>query len=200
MGLFRSSIGKLRLEEEYDRAVRYKRQLALVLISPTPLTGEVWDKGREQAILRSIASVIKDATRVVDLPFLTHDSKIALMLVDTEINGARSVINKIQRLMVDGRVVLSADKVESLERCAVIRYGFCVFLGGKRKQMDLLQAAERSLQRNIDSNPGPIFQNLFIDWETVGEIPPVNDAIQGFGSRSLTDGISGPLQSEKDLR
>ena len=35
-----------------------------------------------------------------------------------------------------------------------------------------MRAAEMSLQKNIETNVGAIFQNLFIDWEEVGEAAP----------------------------
>jgi hypothetical protein len=52
-----------------------------------------------------------------------------------------------------------------------IRYGFSAFLGQNEQPIDMLAAAQRSLQKNMEMNAEPVFQNVFLEWEKVGEQP-----------------------------
>jgi hypothetical protein len=173
IGLIKPAIGALRLKEERDRAIRFKRPIALALILARPKPGHDWSPREELAIMRSIATVVKDTTRVLDIPFLVCSNKIALILPDTEINGSNKVINNIQRQLIVARSITQNGTSEPLQHHAQIRFGLGVFLGYSHKQFDMMEAAEKSLQRNIETNIGGIFQNLFIDWETLGELSTV---------------------------
>ncbi len=169
LGLLKSSIGLLRLREETDRAMRFRRPLTLVLILSRPIPGKSWETNERSAVLRSAATTIKDTTRTMDIPFLLSQDKIAIILPETEINGTNKVINNIQKQMISAQIVNQSGFSEPLNEHAQIRFGFGVFLGYKRKPFDIMEAAEKSLEKGIESNIGGIFQNLFIDWEIIGE-------------------------------
>src|SRR5215510_1235066 len=77
IGLIKPSIGLLRLNEEEERSVRYRRPFALVLIMVRPQSGKSWASIDMYEIMRSIATSIKDTTRDTDIPFLAGDKKIA---------------------------------------------------------------------------------------------------------------------------
>jgi hypothetical protein len=170
VGLIKPSIGLLRVQEESERAMRFGRPMSLVLILtvPAPSNGSA---NSQIAAMRSIATAVKSATRTLDIPFLVNEEKIALILTDTEINGANKVINNIQRRLIESRIIIQDGRSEPLQQHARIRSGYGVFLGHSRKPFDIMQAAERSLQRNIETNVGDVFQNLFIDWEPIGDSP-----------------------------
>jgi hypothetical protein len=61
-----------------------------------------------------------------------------------------------------------------------------------------MDAAERSLQKSFETNPGKIFQNLFIDWEIIGDMAIANtviaaaakDAFEPLNQNADTDLIS----------
>lgn len=171
VGLIRPAIGLLRLKEEVDRAIRFRRPIVLVLIRTSFPADREWSVDEKQSVLRAVATTVKDTTRVLDIPFMVSDDKVGLILIDTEINGANKVINNIQRQFINSRIITSTGMSESLQEYAQIRFGYAVFLGLSGKPFDLMEAAELSLQRNIEMNAGAIFQNLFIDWEAIGESP-----------------------------
>ncbi len=174
VGLIRPAIGLLRLKEETDRAVRFRRPIALVLVHVRSKSDQPWDRTQRLGVMRAVATTVKDTTRVLDIPFLLDTERIALILTDTEINGTNKVINNIQRQLTSARVVTPEGSSESLQQSAIVRFGYAVFLGLSTQKIDLQQAAEVALQRNIEMNAGDIFQNLFIDWESLGEIPTFN--------------------------
>ena len=173
VGLIKPAIGLLRLKEESDRAIRFKRPFSMALILVSAQLGKEWNAKEKLAILRAVATTIKDTTRVLDIPFLINHEKIALILTDTEINGTNKVLNNIQLQLNSCRIILQDGSSQALVDYAQIRFGYSVFMGYSNKPLDLMEAAELSLQRNIEMNAGGIFQNLFIDWELVGESPSV---------------------------
>ena len=171
VGLIRPAIGLLRLKEETDRARRFRRPISLVLIQVQPQPGQTWERKQKLAVMRAIATTVKDATRVLDIPFLFDSEKIGLILTDTEINGTNKVINNIQRQLTISRVITSDGSSHLLQKLAIVRFGYSVFLGLSTQSIDLQLAADAALQRNIEMHTGDIFQNLFIDWEVLGESP-----------------------------
>jgi len=174
VGLIRPAIGLLRLKEETDRAIRYKRPISFALILALPKPGQEWDLSEQLSVMRTIATTVKDTTRMLDIPFSFSSDKIALILTDTKVNGTNKVINNIQRQLNSSRIITRNGSSESLQAHAQIRFGYSVFLGYSSKPFDMHEAAELSLKRNIEMNVGGIFQNLFIDWESIGESPIFN--------------------------
>jgi GGDEF domain-containing protein len=170
-GLIKASIGLLRLGEESARALRYRRPISLVLILIRTYSGISWKPADRISIIRSVATTIKDTTRDADIPFLVTHDKIALILPETNTVGANKVVNNIVSRMVSARFITQAGSSELLQMHTQIRLGFATFFGQSDKRFDLMEAAERSLQKNLETNLGDLFQNLFIDWETIGELP-----------------------------
>jgi len=177
IGLIKPAIGMLRLKEETDRALRYRRPFSLVLILVRPISGTTWSNHTRFAVMRAVATTVKDATRNMDIPFVVSPEKIALILPDTEINGVFKVLNNLLGKLISTRVINPEGKSESLQDHAQIRFGYGAFIGYSNKPINLMEAAEKSLQKNIETNIGDIFQNLFIDWETIGDAIATNTII-----------------------
>ena len=55
VGLIKPSIGTLRLNEEEDRSVRYRRPFALILIMVRPIPGTGWEPKEGSGLMRAIA-------------------------------------------------------------------------------------------------------------------------------------------------
>jgi len=185
IGLIKPAIGLLRLKEESDRALRYRRPLSLILILVRPSSGIFWSTdSKRRSVMRAIATALKEITRTMDIPFIVNQEKIALILPNTEINGANKVISNIMGEMSSARIINSDGSSDSLQNYAQLRFGFGVFIGYSREPIDLMAEAEKSIHKNIEANPGNIFQNLFIDWEVVGE-PIVSNTVLALGGISM---------------
>jgi GGDEF domain-containing protein len=171
VGLLKASIGLLRLNEEEERSVRYRRPFALILIQVQPVSGlnEEWNENPE--LMRAIATGIKDTTRETDIPFLAAHDKIAIILPETETNGANKVINNILNRMTATQFVGRSGRPMFIHTHVGLRYGFAAFLGVSDTKINLMEASERSLQRSQEINSTDLFQNIFIEWITVGEVP-----------------------------
>jgi hypothetical protein len=172
IGLLKPSIGLLRLSEEEERSVRYRRPFALVLVVAWPRPGTDWRADERSELMRAIATSIKDTTRDTDIPFLASDAEIAVILPETETNGANKVVNNIFNKMTATRFVTSEGNSQFIHERVQLRYGFAAFLGTSPAKINMMEAAEKSLQRSREINSSELFQNIFIEWVTVGELAP----------------------------
>jgi GGDEF domain-containing protein len=170
IGLLKSSIGTLRLNEEEDRSVRYRRPFALVLVLVQPINGLDWGSHEKLELMRAVATSIKDTTRETDIPFLAGDDQIAIILPETETGGANKVVNNILNRMTTTQFVTSSGKSTLIQERVRLRFGFAAFLGVSHTKINMLEAAQKSLQRSLEINNDAMFQNLFIEWEIVGEL------------------------------
>ena len=171
IGLLKLPIGLLRLNEEEERSVRYRRPFALILIMVRPQPGTQLDPTDSHEIMRAIATSIKDTTRETDIQFLVSDQKIAVILPETDTNGANTVVNSIFNRMLETQFVSHSGNSISIQEHVQLRFGFAAFLGISSTKINLMEAAERSLEQSLEINSDELFQNIFIEWETVGETP-----------------------------
>lgn len=171
IGLIKASVGMLRLKEEEERSVRYKRPFSLVLILMQPAADANLGPRDVIGLMRALAATIKDTTRDADIPFLAARNKIALILPETDTNGANKVVSNIVKHMLEARFINQAGIGAPIRDFAQIRFGFATFLGQSHSRIDMMAAAEDSLQKSLDANSADLFQNLFIEWTTLGESP-----------------------------
>jgi hypothetical protein len=120
--------------------------------------------------MRAIGASIKDTTRETDIPFLANDHQIAVILPETETDGANKVVNNIFNRMTKTKFVTSSGNSMMIQTQAQLRFGFAAFLGESHSKINMMEAAERSLRRGLEINNDDMFQNLFIEWETIGEL------------------------------
>jgi len=170
VGLLRSAIGLLRLNEEEERSVRYRRPFVLILILVRPNKGLHWESHERADLVRAIATNIKDTTRETDIPFLAKEDQIAIILPETETGGANKVVNNILNRMTAAQFVNSSGNSRLIQTRVQLRFGFAAFLGISHTKINIMEAAEKSLQRSLEINNDDLFQNLFIEWETLGEL------------------------------
>lgn len=171
IGLLKPSIGLLRLSEEEERSVRYRRPFALILIMVRSIPGRDAPSAQMPELVRSVAAAIKDTTRETDIPFLASTDKIAVILPETETSGANKVVNNILNRMMTTQFIDRSGRPGFIHTCVQLRFGFAAFLGASPTKINMMEAAEASLQRTLEINNDDLFQNLFIEWKTVGEVP-----------------------------
>ncbi|HEX9388040.1 MAG TPA: hypothetical protein VF918_17075 [Anaerolineales bacterium] len=170
VGLLKPSIGVLRLNEEEERSVRYRRPFVLILVMVRPMTDPDWESHEKSELMRAVGTSIKDTTRETDIPFLATGNKIAIILPETETGGANKVVNNILNRMTKTQFVTPSGSSRFIQARAQLRYGFAAFLGYSLTKINIMEAAEKSLQRSLEINNDDMFQNLFIEWETLGEL------------------------------
>jgi len=171
VGLIKPAIGLLRLTEEEERSVRYRRPFALILVLVQAIPGTDWSQQEATEVMRAVAAGIKDTTRDTDIPFLAGSHKIAIILPETETTGANTVVNNIFNRMIATRYITHSGNSMLIQERIQLRFGFAAFLGEDQAQIDMMKAAEKSLQMSLEMSTGELFQNIFIEWVTVGQSP-----------------------------
>lgn len=165
VGLIKPTIGMLRLEEEEQRAVRFRRPFSLVLVLVLPQPGVDWDPAEGTEFLRTVASMIKDTTRRMDIPFLAGSYRIAVILPETEVAGANQVCQNIQQRLLSARNITAAGESRELSERAQVRYGLATFRGASRDPIHMMPAAEDSLQNSMDASSLRGVQDLIVGEE-----------------------------------
>jgi hypothetical protein len=177
LGLLRLPFGQLRVREEEERAVKHRRPLSLLLVSAQPAHNAVQENGQERPILQAMATLVKDVARETDVPFLVSSHLIALLMPETDTADAQDIVNRLANGLQNGRYVHSSGQGIPIRDAAQVRYGFATFLGQATDRPDLLEVARQSLSKNVEANEGPAFQNLLIDWITIGQRPGPASAV-----------------------
>lgn len=176
-GLLRSAPGLLRLEEEQERAFQCKRPLSLLLLEVQPIPGAPWEPRQGGLVMKAVAAALKDIALETDVPFQVSNERMALILPET---GMDSLQTSLDRLIANLQVVRSVQEngeTRLVSDQAQVRYGFSVYLGESSAAPDMMTAAVRSLERSIEANNGPIFQNLFVEHELLGHMPELNRSV-----------------------
>jgi hypothetical protein len=96
---------------------------------------------------------------------------IGLLLPETTIEGASRVVHSLTQNMLDAKYLDIHHGTIRLQERLQIRYGFAAFLGQNDTPIDMFSAAQSSLQKNMEMNAEPVYQNVFLEWEKVGTQP-----------------------------
>lgn len=172
IGLIKRFVGELRLKEEEERSQRYRRPFSLALIHCLPVEDVNWNSGEMTALMRTIANTIKSTSRRIDIPFLADPSTIALLLPETDAQGALKVIHNLMDRMNQARFLHPERGMMPLESRTQIRYGFASYQSTETAPSNTMEAAQRALTVNLEKNNNRDFQNATVDWEDIGKSLP----------------------------
>ena len=169
IGLIKASVGKLRLTEEEERAVRYRRPFSLLLIQVQSNTERDLSPDEEVMVMRVVANTLKSTTRRTDIPFLAASDQIAIILPETDLVGGKRVVSNVISRMA-GTYFIGDDSLRiNLDECIRLAYGFAAFTGFSREKINLLDAANRSLEHNLSAVSSPEFQIPIQEWCLIGD-------------------------------
>lgn len=171
VGLLRQPVGLLRLDEEQERAFDHQRPLGLLLVHTQIVEDVVRDPRDRLMLLKAVVAAIKDVARDTDIPFQAENERMALILPETDVETMQKVLDRLIENFRDLRYVQATGESRPVKDCAQIRYGYAIYLGGSDDSPDMMAAALRSLERSIEDNQGPVFQNLFIEYQVLGYSP-----------------------------
>lgn len=132
------------LEAELARAQRHNHHLALVLLRPDRFA-ELATLGDDvhQEVLEAVAEVIGSELRTIDIALRHAPSTFALILVETPIEGARIVAERI-------RLTLPARLGTLHDWRATLSLGVAAFPQDASTHDELINSAERALDRAIE--------------------------------------------------
>jgi diguanylate cyclase (GGDEF)-like protein len=128
-GLFSRSLLMIRLEEEVSRSRRYKRPFSLVMVDL-----DARDGGDPQEAIKRVAQIVRLQLRAgIDFPSLYSDDRVAMILPETDVDGAMVVAERIR------------EKVAGPDAAQTVSIGIAAFPAAAPSMHGLIDAAERAL-------------------------------------------------------
>jgi len=145
-GLFNHSHLKEVLKREMARAARYERFLCLVMLDVDYFKSYNDTNGHPAGdeVLRILSDIITTRLRVADIPARYGGEEFAILLPETDLEGARTVADDIRAQLenypFEGRESQPLGKV-------TISLGVAEFTGGSEEPPSLLKRADDALYR-----------------------------------------------------
>ncbi len=130
------------LEREYNRSIRYQRDLSLVMVDLDHFKGinDAFGHVAGDSVLRQVAIAIKARLRAQDIFARSGGQEFAVLLPEVPLGGARVTAEKIRRI-VETTAVLFRDKTI----VCTASLGIAILGDGVDTIEGLLKAAQRRL-------------------------------------------------------
>ncbi|MGN6367971.1 MAG: sensor domain-containing diguanylate cyclase [Phycisphaerae bacterium] len=102
------------LEEQFSRAYKLQRPLALVFLDLDHFKkiNDTYGHGAGDEVLRRVSKVLKTACRPIDLPARYGGEEFALVLTETETPGAAQTAEKIRRALESETITFEGNTIK----------------------------------------------------------------------------------------
>lgn len=108
LGLLPADVAMARLEDETDRAGRYRRPLALLVVQAS-VTDRTASPEAIDAAHRAVARLLESRLRATDVPFALTRDRLGAILVETDRAGAWQVAGPMLESLQETRFVTRSD-------------------------------------------------------------------------------------------
>ena len=132
------------LEREFNRSVRYRRALSLVLfdIDHFKKVNDTYGHVAGDSVLRQLSGVIKPRLRQQDMVARVGGEEFAVLLPEVELHGAKIAAEKIRRLAESARF-----QVDTREFTCTVSLGVACFTPQQPTPVALYEEADKALYR-----------------------------------------------------
>ncbi len=168
-GLIKESVGRLRLMEEAERSVRYKRPFTLLLLQVNFKVKTEMSPDLQQIILRLTANTLKGTTRTTDIPFQAASDQIAIILPETNKTGGEKVVSNITNQLIDAFFISEDGNRKRLLKYAGITIGAAAFTGYSSKNIDLIESVKASLREGLANTASSGIDISVPIWKITGD-------------------------------
>ena len=151
------------LEREIERADRYRRPLALVMLDLDhfKLVNDNYGHAAGDSVLKAAAAALHRVSRDTDLPARLGGEELALLLPETHVEGASQVAERLRTLIAAERHL----SPHGTDFSVTSSFGVAAHMAGDGEAVDLMQRADEALYRakaagrdrvvTIGSSPAP---------------------------------------------
>jgi len=142
-GLYNRRFFSDKINYEYFRAVRYKQSLSLILgdLDDFKKVNDVYGHQAGDEVLRAVSKIIRDNIRNVDIAVRYGGEEIAVVLPNTNLEGAKNVAERLREMVELSKITFS-DKEISI----TISFGVTSLDGeGKTTLQEMIKKADESL-------------------------------------------------------
>jgi diguanylate cyclase (GGDEF)-like protein len=141
-GLFNRRYFDQKLQEEIDRSARYHRSLSLILGDIDHFKAFNDDFGHQKGdeVLRAVSDLLRSSCRSSDTPVRYGGEELAVILPETDIDGAFLVAEKARKF-------IEARAADVAGRTVTISMGIAAFGPGTDGPAEIIAAADRALYK-----------------------------------------------------
>ncbi|RCK81779.1 MAG: diguanylate cyclase/phosphodiesterase (GGDEF & EAL domains) with PAS/PAC sensor(s) [Candidatus Ozemobacter sibiricus] len=139
---------KQRLADEFKRAVRFKRNLALIMIDIDHFKklNDTYGHQTGDEVLKRVASIMRKAVRTHDLPVRYGGEEFALVLPETDMAGALAVAERVRK-SIEHEVIEHNGKTIRI----TASFGVSVHPDSATEAEALIKAADEALYRSKEN-------------------------------------------------
>lgn len=141
-GLFNHRTAQEKLAEQLRVAERYQRKLSLIMLDVDHFKAINDNHGHQagDAVLKSVAKLIRNACRDVDIPARYGGEEFLLILPEVNQEGAAVLAERIRTRLEDEKI-----RYEDLEISVTASFGIASFPDDSKNQDQLIELADRAL-------------------------------------------------------
>ncbi|MGI9180299.1 MAG: hypothetical protein ACR2H9_07365 [Longimicrobiaceae bacterium] len=185
LGLLRSDLGELRLEEEVERARLHHRPLAILRVV-TDLREEAGLSPAEQGgLYRTVARLVGSMLRPTDVPFAYEECRLGAILPETHAAGALLVLSPIVDAVTHATfLVRSKGGGLCLHDYARVYFAFALFPEHGETAAELLEVTHAAVQGYREQSGigyATVVEHTVVEIESPAEIPLVPAVITSIG-------------------
>ncbi len=143
--LYNHGYFKQRLEEEFQRSVRFGHPLSLIMIDIDDFKefNDSFGHPRGDRVLKSVSSVIRGNLRDMDIAARYGGEEFVVLLPETECDGATMVAERIRAEVEHVRYEIA----DSVEVSRTVSIGVATYPGAVESALSLLEMADAAMYR-----------------------------------------------------
>ncbi|MDQ3929503.1 MAG: diguanylate cyclase, partial [Chloroflexota bacterium] len=138
-----------RLHEEIARSRRYQQPVSLVLLDVDHFktVNDTYGHDVGDEVLRRLAQLLREHVRGVDFPARFGGEEFAVVLPNTDLQGARRAADHLRQLLVRTPVSVTLGDGTEEQLGVTASFGVASTCGAGAEDMELIKAADEALYR-----------------------------------------------------
>ena len=149
-GLLPYEVGELRLAEEVDRARLFRRPLGLLLVEMEPLAELVPSTVDLREVYQAVTRQLVSTSLVHDIPFRVSENRVALIMPERDWERLYRDADAIAESLRTASFLDRDGRVHPVQKYVRLYFGLGTYQGEAWEDIDLMRAAEDSLQISRD--------------------------------------------------
>ena len=146
LGFLPSGPGEMRVEEELDRAKRYRRELSVLRVAVDVHPEQAADAAVRDGVVRAVGRLLESQIRIIDVPYADDENCFVAILPETSLNGALVLASHMVDAVANATLAVgSARDRRSIGDFASIRFGVASYPEHGDTAAELINTTRRAI-------------------------------------------------------